>query len=78
MVTDDCGRTYINMAIGKIKQMFRWGVSEELLDEAVLRWLQSVADTIQTSRSSAKLRSNRARLLFSLLSNQPDRSGKCC
>lgn len=42
MVDDDCSRTYINMAIGKIKQMFRWGVSEELLDEAVLRRLQAV------------------------------------
>ncbi|MCC6508162.1 MAG: site-specific integrase [Pirellulaceae bacterium] len=42
MVDDDCSRTYINMGIGKVKQMFRWGVSEELLDEAVLRRLQSV------------------------------------
>ncbi len=42
MVDDDCSRTYINMHIGKIKLMFRWAVSEELIDEAVLRRLESV------------------------------------
>lgn len=42
MVDDDCSRTYINMGIGKIKQMFRWGVSEEIVDESVVRRLESV------------------------------------
>lgn len=42
MVDDDCSRTYINMAIGKIKQMFRWGVSEEIVDESVVRRRESV------------------------------------
>ncbi len=42
MVDNDCSRSYINMHIGKIKLMFRWGVSEEVVDEAVLRRLESI------------------------------------
>ncbi|WP_145080117.1 hypothetical protein [Aureliella helgolandensis] len=42
MIDADCSRTYINMGVGKIKQMVKWGVSEDLVDESVLRRLQSV------------------------------------
>ena len=35
-------RGYVNENIDRIKRMFRWGVSEELIDEAILRRLESV------------------------------------
>lgn len=36
-------RRYVNDNIDRIRRMFRWGVSEELVDESTLRRLQTVA-----------------------------------
>lgn len=52
MIDEDLSRTYINMAISKVKQMFRWAVSEELIDEAVSRRLESVRGESRGSSSA--------------------------
>ena len=48
-------RTYINDNIARIQSIFRWGVSEELLDEAVYRRLVTVR-ALQRGRSEASER----------------------
>lgn len=42
MIAEDLSRTYINDSIGRIRRMFRWAVSEELLPSSVFEALRTV------------------------------------
>ena len=53
VIADDCSRTYVNMVISKVKQMFRWGVSEELVESQTFERLDSVRGE-QAGRSEAR------------------------
>ncbi len=50
----DAGQTrgYVNSNVDKIRRMFRWGVSEELVDESTLRRLESV-DGLRKGKTAA-------------------------
>lgn len=53
MIAKQWGRNYINDQVGSIKRMFKWGVSEELVDESIWRSLTSV-ENLQKGKSKAK------------------------
>jgi integrase len=53
MIKSGNARTYINSMIGKIKQVFRWGVEEELVPSGVYEALKSLA-WLRAGRSEAR------------------------
>jgi integrase len=53
MVNEHLARGYINRTMGRIRRMFRWAVSEELLDASVYHALQSVPG-LKKGRSAAR------------------------
>lgn len=52
-VDEGQARSYVNMNIDRLKRMIRWGVSEELVDESVLRRLETV-EGLRRGRTDAR------------------------
>jgi hypothetical protein len=53
MIDAKCVRTSINRMIGRVKRVFRWGVSQEILPPELLTGLDSV-EGLQANRSDAE------------------------
>ncbi|GMV98042.1 MAG: hypothetical protein AMXMBFR83_23950 [Phycisphaerae bacterium] len=53
LVKDGLSRVFINATVGRIRRMFKWGISNELVPPAVLQSLQAV-DGLRRGRSEAK------------------------
>lgn len=53
MITDGLARGTINKDVGRIRRMFRWAASEELVDASVWHALQTVSG-LQRGRTSAR------------------------
>ena len=53
MVENNLSRSYINAQVGRIKRIFKWGVSEELVPPSVLHGLNSVAG-LREGRTEAR------------------------
>lgn len=58
LVDDGCARSYVNKQVGIVKQMFKWGVSEELVDVAVYQAVATVAG-LRKGRTTAPDRAAR-------------------
>ena len=53
MIEQGLSRNYINMQIGRIRRMFRWATSEEMIPVSVLHGLQSVSG-LRQGRTEAR------------------------
>jgi hypothetical protein len=53
MIAEGLSRTTVNGHVARIRQMFRWAVSEELAGATILPGLQAVRD-LQPRRSEAR------------------------
>ncbi len=53
MIAEDLARNTINASIGRVRRMFRWAVSEELVPPSILLGLQAVRD-LQRGRTEAR------------------------
>ena len=53
MVELDWSRTYINMNTARVKRMFKWGTSQELVPAGVMQRLESVGG-LRTGRTEAR------------------------
>lgn len=53
LISQGLSRTYINAQIAKVRRVFRWGVSEELVPAKVLKAIESV-DGLKRGRTEAR------------------------
>jgi integrase len=53
LVTKDWARTTINMAVGRVRRMFRWAVAKQLIAADILHALQAVAP-LKRGRTTAR------------------------